>query len=100
MISRIGIGACKLCLWTEYNKCEDPDIGAWAQRCMGRDVSPDEKSAPMMSLKAAANLLLPKSDLVEGLQKYHHTAGADAQLHRLLYIALRSLAARNKDPMA
>ena len=89
-----------LCLWTEYNKCEDPDIGAWAQRCIRGDVSPDEKIAPMMSLKAAANLLLPKSDLVEGLQKYRHTAGADAQLHRLLYIALRSLAARNKDPVA
>ena len=78
----------------------DPDVGAWAQRCMGRDVSPDEKSAPMMSLKAAANLLLPKSDLVEALQKHHHTAGADAQLHRLLYIALRSLAAKNEHSVA
>ena len=50
----------------------------------------------MMSLKVAANLLLPKSDLVESLQKYQHTAGADAQLHRLLYIALRSLVSRNQ----
>ena len=78
----------------------DPDIGAWAQRCLRRDVSPDEKSAPMLSLKAAVNLLLPETALVEGLQMYHHTAGADAQLHRLLYIALRSLAARNQDPVA
>ena len=74
----------------------DPDVGAWAQRCKGRDVSPDERSAPMMSLKAAVNLLIPKSDLVEALQRYHHTAGADAQLHRLLYIALRSLAQANQ----
>ena len=74
----------------------DPDIGAWAQRCLGRDVSPDEKSAPMLSLKAAVNLLLPETALVAGLQKYHHTAGADAQLHRLLYIALQSLARVNQ----
>ena len=78
----------------------DPVIGAWAQRSKGRDASPDEKSAPMMSLKMAANLLLPKSDLVQGLQKYQHTAGADAQLHRLLYIALRSLAQANQCPQA
>ena len=80
----------------------DPDVCAWAQRCKGRDVAPEDNSALALtlSLKAAANLLLPKSDLVEGLQKHHHTAGADAQLHRLLHIALRSLAARNKDPVA
>ena len=54
----------------------------------------------MLSLKAAANLLLPESTLVEELQMYHHTAGADAQLHRLLYIALRSLAAKNQHPVA
>ena len=78
----------------------DPDVGAWAQRCMGRDVSPDERSAPMMSLKAAVNLLLPKSELVEGLQKHHHTAGADARLHLLLYIALRSLARANQAAMS
>ena len=76
----------------------DPDVGAWAQRCRGRDVSPEERSAPMMSLKAAANLLLPKSELVAGLQEHHHTAGADAQLHRLLYIALRSMANMNRPP--
>ena len=72
--------------WTAFARkgfCTmDPDIGAWAQRCLGRDVSPDEKSAPMLSLKAAVNLLLPETALVEGLQMYHHTAGADAQLHR------------------
>ena len=54
----------------------------------------------MLSLKAAVNLLLPETALVEGLQMYHHTAGADAKLHRLLYIALRSLAAKNQNPMA
>ena len=90
--------------WTAFARkgfCTmDPDIGAWAQRCLGRDVSPDEKSAPMLSLKAAVNLLLPETALVEGLQMYHHTAGADAKLHRLLYIALRSLAAKNQNPMA
>ena len=88
--------------WREFARkgfCTmDPDVGAWAQRCMGRDVSPDERSAPMMSLRSATNLLLPKTDLVEHLQKYHHTAGADAQLHRLLYIALRSLVRANQEP--
>ena len=76
----------------------DPDVCAWAQRCMGRDLASDDNSALVLtlSLKAAANLLLPKSDLIKDLQKNNHTAGADAQLHRLLYIALRSLAQANQ----
>ena len=69
----------------------DPDIGCWVQKCMGRDVQTDEKSAPMLSLKDAVNMLLPRTELVEALQSHCHTAGADAQLHRLLYIAFRKL---------
>ena len=69
----------------------DPDIGCWVQKCMGRDVPTDEKSAPMLSLKDAVNMLLPRTELVEALQSHCHTAGADAQLHRLLCIASRKL---------
>ena len=69
----------------------DPDIGRWVQKCMGRDVQTDEKSAPMLSLKDAVNMLLPRTELVEALQSHCHTAGADAQLHRLLYIAFKKL---------
>ena len=72
----------------------DPDLGSWVQRSMGRDVAPDERSTPMMSLKTAAKLLLPRSEFIKNLEKHCHTAGADAQLQRLLYIALRSLAGR------
>ena len=76
----------------------DPDVCAWAQRCKGRDVAPEDNStlALTLSLNAAASLLLPKISRVEYLQKHQHTAGADAQLHRLLYIALRSLARANQ----
>ena len=65
----------------------DPDIGCWVQKCMGRDVQTDEKSAPMLSLKDAVNMLLPRTEFVEALQSHCRTAGADAQLHRLVYIA-------------
>ena len=77
----------------------DPDVCAWAQRCAGRDLTPDDNRSYMMtlSLKAASKLLLPASDLTEELQKNSHTAGADAQMHRLLYIALRCLARANQD---
>ena len=76
----------------------DPDVCAWAQRCMGRDVATEDNSALALtlSLKAAVSLLLPKSDLICALQKNRHTAGADAQLHRLLYNALRALARANQ----
>ena len=69
----------------------DPDIGSWVQKCKGRDVTSDEKSLPMLSLKNAVHMLLPKSELAKSLQAHCHTAGADAQLHRLLYIAFMSL---------
>ena len=35
----------------------DPDIGCWVQKCIGRDVEADEKSAPMLRLKDAVNML-------------------------------------------
>ena len=39
----------------------------------------------------ADKFLLPNSEEVQALPRLRHTAGADAQLHRLLFIALRSL---------
>ena len=61
---------------------------------MGEDAHNDETGKPMLSLKDAADLLLPKTDTIRQLRDRSHTAGADAQLHRLLYIALRALVGR------
>ena len=72
----------------------DPDVGSWVQRCFGPCVATDEKSAPVLSLKKATGLLLPTSDRNGKLIENSHTAGADAQLHRLVYIAMRELAAK------
>ena len=67
----------------------DPDIGEWVQSCSGRD---REKAADgyniVMSLNKAVNLLLPKDDSTKALLTKVHTAGADAQLHRLIFLAM------------
>ena len=68
----------------------DPDIAAWVHLCKGRDPSPED-CKPVLNLTEAVKLLLPNSEEVQALMRLRHTAGADAQLHRLLFIALRSL---------
>ncbi len=68
----------------------DPIIASWVYAHNGRDSCPEDCKA-VMSLKDAANLLLPQTDAIQHLKTKLHTAGADAQLHRLLYIALRKL---------
>ncbi len=68
----------------------DPDIWRWVQMCFGLDPAQGDKTL-VMSLGKAVDLLLPQTTLIQTLKKDHHTAGADAQLHRLLYIALRQL---------
>ena len=68
----------------------DPDIAVWVHLCKGRDPSPED-CKPVLNLTEAVKLLLPNSEEVQALMRLRHTAGADAQLHRLLFIALRSL---------
>ena len=68
----------------------DPDIGTWVQKCMGRDCGPEDNK-PVLALRDAVRFLLPDTDTIQHLKTKLHTAGADAQLHRLLYIALRKL---------
>ena len=44
-----------------------------------------------MSLAKAVNLLLPKTEHTKTLLTKAHTAGADAELHRLLFGAMVKL---------
>ena len=62
----------------------DPDVGEWVQKSFGRDGD----ARTMMSLRTAALLLLPKTETTQRLLEKSHTAGADAQLHRLLFIEM------------
>ena len=70
----------------------DLDICEWVNYTFGRDRGKGEK-ALVLGLKDAVNLLLRRSEKAMELLTKHHTAGADAQMHRLLYIALRVLSA-------
>ena len=63
---------------------KDIDVGAWVLTASGRDG--DKKT--MMSLTQAIKLFLPQTPAVEEHVLQKHTAGVDAQLHRLLYIGL------------
>lgn len=67
----------------------DPNIGRWIRACAGKDFGSAD-SMPVMSLQCAIDWVLPKSALIRDLTAKLHTAGADAQLHRLLYVALMS----------
>ena len=69
----------------------DPDVGVWAQACNGRDVQRGEHANAVMSLAKAVKLLLHHDEEVQHLLMAAHTAGADSQLHRLVYIALCAL---------
>ena len=69
----------------------DPDVGAWVQRCSGRDREPGDDGRQVMSLHTAVNLLLPKDAAINSLLAKLHSAGADAQLHRLIFLAMMKL---------
>ena len=68
----------------------DPFIGRWVRTCIGKDPGP-ESAMNTMGLKELVKLLVPHS---EYLLAKHHAAGADAQMHRLLYIAFLGLMAK------
>ena len=69
----------------------DPDVGKWLQCCKGRDFEPHE-SKYVLPLRHMLDLLFPSNDKAHLLKSNLHTAAADAQAHRLVYNALRSLA--------
>ena len=68
----------------------DPDVMHWAQLCAGRDMDVGEKSL-VMSLPRAIALFVRKTPATDTLLSRKNTAGADAQMHRLLYIAYRRM---------
>ena len=69
----------------------DPDVGKWLQVCKGRDFQEHETNN-VLSLGHMIDLLFPKGDEAHVLKSRLHTAGADAQIHRLVYNALRQMA--------
>ena len=79
----------------------DPAIGKWIQRCCGRIFDVHENSMAVMSLERTIDLLSPSLPVCEAVQNFRanrlHTAGSDAQLHCLIYKALRDIATKGLD---
>ena len=63
-----------------------PAIGKWVCQCVGRDTGPENKMNTLR-LSDLVDTLLPGHPL----KRQMHTAGADAQMHRLLVIAMQKL---------
>ena len=76
----------------------DPDVGKWLQCYKGR-VFEEHESKYVLTLRHMLDLLFPKNDKAHLLKPSLHTAAADAQAHRLVYNALRSLALSTDDQM-
>ena len=74
----------------------DPDVGKWLQCCKGRDFEAHE-SKYVLPLRHMLDLLFPSNDKAHLLKPNLDTAAADAQAHRLVYNALRSLALSTDD---
>ena len=79
----------------------DPTIGKWIQLCCGRTFDVHENTMAVLSLERTINLLLPSlpaCDTVQNFRANHlHTAASDAQLHCLIYQALRNMATGGLD---
>ena len=69
----------------------DLSIQDWFQNVCGRSKGPGEKTL-VMNLKGSVMLFYGNCQRVQELVKKAHTAGVDAELHVLLYQALRDLA--------
>ena len=69
----------------------DLDIWDWTNKHYGRERGQGEKTL-VMGLKGTVDLLMPRSAEAKELWRQRPAAGADAQLHRLVYNALRGLA--------
>ena len=79
----------------------DPTIGKWIQLCCGRTFDVHENTMAVLSLERTINLLLPSLPACDTVQNFRanrlHTAASDAQLHCLIYQALRNMATRGLD---
>ena len=77
----------------------DPTVGEWIQRSCGRDFDKCENSMSVMSLQKTIELLSPILPTHEVVQNFRanglHTASSDAQLHCLIYKAMRELASND-----
>lgn len=71
----------------------DPSIQAWLQFACGNEKGPGVKSL-VMKLTSSLMLFYQSSARVRDLVKNAHQAGADSEMHLLLYRALRDLAVR------
>ncbi len=67
----------------------DPRVGRWLKQCWGEDCG-GPGTMNVLSLKAIVEKLLTK-DECGGLLEKHHTAGADAHLHRKVAYAIAGL---------
>ncbi len=65
----------------------DPDVGRWVRSCNGKDPGPST-AKNSTSLKEMVRWLVPRAD---ALLAKHHSAQADAMMHRLVYINLLRL---------
>ena len=63
----------------------DPEILRWIRECHGQETFGKHLR---LNLKDMVRAMVPDS---EHLLSSHHTAGADAQMHRLLYLAMHTL---------
>ena len=72
----------------------DPDIQEWLQRAFGKEKGIGEKML-VMNLRDSIRLFYNSSPRICDLMQKSHTAGADAEMHLLLYRALRDLALRS-----
>lgn len=86
-LERLGLHKLKK-LWREIARkgvCTmSPAIGRWLRSSQGQDTG-SEVTKNTMGLMELVRWLVPVS---EYLARQHHAAGADSQMHRLLYIAL------------
>ena len=76
----------------------DLDTQEWFQRAFGRIRSRGEKTL-VLNLKDSVLLFYRTQPRIHELLKKAHTAGADAELHILLFQALRGLADRDSQPL-
>ena len=69
----------------------DPWACKWVKRCFGLQTRETESEKPFMTVRALLKLLVPRR---EDLLARAHTANADAEMSRLVFIAYFNLAKR------
>ena len=86
-LGRCGLTALQL-QWAEIAKAGyctmNPDVGRWTLECAGKETGPPT-AMHVLGLKSMVILVAPE---FLSMIKDHHDAGADAQMARLIYVAL------------